>query len=66
VRPLSGASVSMPLVWDEVDQSLDPRNYTIKTAIERMERLGGDPCAQVLEDKPDLSAILQKLAALMG
>ena len=40
VRPLPGASVSMPLVWDEVDQSLDPRKFTIKTAVERMERLG--------------------------
>ncbi|MDP9202236.1 MAG: DNA ligase D, partial [Gemmatimonadota bacterium] len=39
VRPLPGASVSMPLVWDEVDESLDPRAFTIKTAIERMERL---------------------------
>jgi len=66
VRPLPGASVSMPLEWGEVDQSLDPRDYTIKTAIERMERLGGDPCAPVLEDKPDLGAILQRLAGLMA
>lgn len=66
VRPLPGASVSMPLVWEEVDQSLNPRDYTIKTAIERMERLGSDPCAQVLEDKPDLATVLQRLAALMG
>ena len=64
VRPLPGASVSMPLEWHEVDQSLDPRNYTIKNAIERMERLGHDPCAQVLDDKPDLSAVLTKLAGL--
>jgi bifunctional non-homologous end joining protein LigD len=66
VRPLPGASVSMPLEWEEVDQSLDPRDYTIKTAIERMERLGRDPCAPVLEDKPDLGRVLQKLAGLMG
>jgi bifunctional non-homologous end joining protein LigD len=65
VRPLAGASVSMPLEWHEVDQSLNPRNYTIKSAIERMERLGHDPCAQVLEDRPDLSAVLAKLAGLM-
>jgi bifunctional non-homologous end joining protein LigD len=66
VRPLPGASVSMPLEWHEVDQSLDPRNYTIKTAIERMARLGHDPCASVLDDRPDLSLVLQKLAGLMG
>ena len=66
VRPLPGASVSMPLLWDEVNDSLNPRNYTIKTAIDRMERLGGDPCAQVLTDKPDLAAVLTRLGALMA
>src|SRR5678816_3267734 len=58
VRPLQGASVSMPLLWEEVNQSLDPRDFTIKTAIERMERLGRDPAVQVLEDTPDLAAVL--------
>jgi bifunctional non-homologous end joining protein LigD len=66
VRPLPGASVSMPLEWHEVNESLSPRNYTIKNAVERMERLGYDPCVQVLEDKPDLAAILTRLAAMMS
>jgi bifunctional non-homologous end joining protein LigD len=66
VRPLPGASVSMPLVWDEVDQSLDPRAFTIKTAVDRMERLGRDPAVQVLEDKPDLVHVLERLAAMMA
>jgi len=66
VRPLPGASVSMPLTWDEVNQSLDPRAFTIKTAIERMERLGRDPVAQVLDDKPDLSVVLERLAGMMA
>jgi bifunctional non-homologous end joining protein LigD len=61
VRPLPGATVSMPLLWDEVDASLDPRNYTIRNAIERMERLGHDPVARVLEDRPDLAGILDRL-----
>ena len=66
VRPLPGASVSMPLLWDEVNQSLNPRDYTIKTAVERLDRLGYDPCAQVLDDKPDLAAILTRLATLQS
>ena len=66
VRPLPGATVSMPLLWEEVDDSLDPRAFTIKTAIERMERLAGDPVAPVLEEKPDLGAVLEKLAAQMA
>jgi bifunctional non-homologous end joining protein LigD len=65
VRPLPGATVSMPLVWEEVNMSLVPRAFTIKTAVERMERLGSDPMLPVLTDSPDLAAVLGKLAALM-
>ena len=65
VRPLPAASVSMPLHWDEVDQSLDPRQHTIRTAVERMTTLGGDPCARVLEDRPDMASVLARLAAAM-
>src|SRR5207237_10699085 len=57
VRPLPGATVSMPLVWDEVNQSLDPRMFTIKNAVERMERMGMDPVVAVIEEKPDLGAV---------
>ena len=56
----------MPLLWDEVDQSLDPRAFTIKTAVERMERLGRDPAVSVLDDKPDLAKVLERLATMMG
>ena len=65
VRPLPGATVSMPLRWDEVNDSLDPRNYTIRTALERMERLGADPVRPVLEDMPDLGAVLSRLSAVL-
>ena len=34
--------------------------------LERMERLGGDPCAAVLEQKPDLGAALQRLSAVLA
>ena len=66
VRPLPGATVSMPLEWDEVNDSLDPRAFTIKTAVERMERLAADPVAPVVEEKPDLGAVLETLAGLMA
>ena len=62
VRPLPGATVSMPLIWDEVNDWLDPRTYTIANALDRMERLGADPVLPVLDMRPDLTGVLQRLA----
>jgi bifunctional non-homologous end joining protein LigD len=66
VRPLPGASVSMPLMWDEVNDSLNPRDFTIKTAVDRMENLGADPVVPVLEGCPDLVEILGRLATALA
>lgn len=63
VRPLPGAPVSMPLVWDEVDETLDPRAFTIRNALDRMERMGTDPVHGVFDPAPSLHAVLQRLAA---
>jgi len=59
---LPGATVSMPLVWDEVNASLDPKNFTIRNAIDRLDKLGIDPVARVIDEKPDLPRILENLA----
>jgi len=63
VRPLPGATMSMPLTWDEVEPGLDQRrfSFTIKTALERMEQLGRDPVLPVLEERPDLAHVLARL-----
>ncbi len=66
VRPLPGATVSMPLLWNEVDSSLDPRTFTIRNAIDRMERLDKDPVSPVLETKPDLAEVLDHLAGMLA
>jgi bifunctional non-homologous end joining protein LigD len=66
VRPLPGATVSMPLRWEEVNESLDPRHYTIRNAVARMEQMAADPVIAVLESKPDLSGVLGRLAAALS
>jgi bifunctional non-homologous end joining protein LigD len=60
VRPLPGAPVSMPITWEEVNEDLDLKAFTIKTALERMRKVG-DPMAPVLTDKPDLLSALTAL-----
>ncbi|MEX2109589.1 MAG: DNA ligase D [Gemmatimonadaceae bacterium] len=62
VRPLPGATVSTPLQWDEVNESLDPRLFTIKTALDRIGKGAQDPVADVLNQKPDLARVLDQLA----
>ncbi len=64
VRPLPGAPVSMPIRWDEVDNGLDLRAFTIKTAPARMAALGEDPLVPVLWEKPDLLTALGRLAEM--
>jgi DNA primase len=55
----------MPLTWDEVNDDLDPRNYTIKNALDRMEKMGEDPVLPVLTEKPKLAKSLARLDALV-
>jgi DNA primase len=56
----------MPLAWDEVNETLDPKVFTIRNAPERMQRLGTDPVTPVLEIKPDLVSVLDQLAQLLA
>ena len=66
VRPSPGAPVSMPIEWDEVNAKLHNSNWTIKNARKRMEKIGYDPCIKVLDVKPNLMGVLERLNKLIG
>ena len=66
VRPSPGAPVSMPIEWDEVNGRLHNSNWTIANALKRMQKLGHDPVVKVLETKPKLMGVLERLNKLIG
>jgi bifunctional non-homologous end joining protein LigD len=65
-RPVPGALCSAPLLWDEVDETLELRRFTIRTLRERMSVFGRDPLAPVLTETPDLVTALARLSARLA
>lgn len=61
VRPVAGAPVSMPLRWEEVVPDLDPKQFHLRNALDRLTSWPGDPLAPVLSLRPDLAAALTAL-----
>jgi bifunctional non-homologous end joining protein LigD len=59
VRPVSGASVSTPLEWEEVNTKLHPSQFTIKNALQRFEKKG-DLWSPVLGKGVDFKNILKQ------
>jgi bifunctional non-homologous end joining protein LigD len=66
VRPSPGAPVSMPIEWNEVGGKLHNSNFTIANALKRMQKLGHDPVVKVIELKPKLMGVLERLNQRLG
>ncbi len=60
-RESATATVSTPLLWDEVNDSLDPKRFTLRYAVERA-RSAGDPLWALMQEAPVLEAALELLA----
>jgi bifunctional non-homologous end joining protein LigD len=60
VRPKPNAPVSTPLRWDEVDDKLDPGDYTMQVVLDRV-REHGDLYAGVLATRQSLAKALKKI-----
>ena len=60
VRPVPGASVSMPLEWEELDKNLSIETFTMKNALERISRKG-DIMRPLLTARQTLDTAIEKL-----
>ena len=60
VRPRAGAPVSAPLRWDEVNEELDPLDFTMEVVLGRVER-EGDLFEGVLTTRQSLAAALRQV-----
>ena len=60
VRPEPGATVSTPVTWGEVEDGIEPGDFTIVTIHERLARVG-DLFRGVLEEPVDLRPALEAL-----
>jgi bifunctional non-homologous end joining protein LigD len=65
VRAHPGATVSMPLFWDEVHLALDPTRYTLFTALDAIAERG-DPMAGFQDARPDISGAMSRLDAKLA
>lgn len=61
LRPKPGATVSMPLHWDEVKKGLKMSDFTIHNALERLES-EGDIFKPVLGKGIDLKKVIKKFS----
>jgi bifunctional non-homologous end joining protein LigD len=63
LRPKPGATVSMPLHWDELKKGLKMTDFTIRNAIERV-RTEGDLFKDVLGKGIEMEKVLEKTKSL--
>ena len=56
IRARDGAVVSTPIEWDELDDSLDPRVFTVRTVLQRIQARG-DLYAGVLNSRQRLPSV---------
>jgi bifunctional non-homologous end joining protein LigD len=65
-RNRPGATVSVPITWDELSPSLKSDHFTIRNLPERLQKLKKDPWADLPKTKQTITTAMRKrLAALL-
>ncbi|HEA21407.1 MAG TPA: DNA ligase D [Pricia antarctica] len=64
VRPLPTAPVSAPITWDEINDDLSPRTFTIKNLPERIAKVG-NLFAPVLTNVLDMEKALNDVESML-
>jgi len=57
-RARQGAAVSVPLTWDELRVSVDPKSFSVLTVPKRLSKIKGDPWANYWKCRQKLTAQL--------
>jgi len=65
-RARAGAPVSVPLTWDELRGSLDPRSFSVVTVPKRLAKLKADPWAGYWNTHQKLTAQLLRVVSRAG
>jgi len=65
-RAREGAPVSLPITWEELRVSLDPRSFTILTAPRRLAKLKADPWGGYWTCRQKLTAQLLRVVSRAG
>lgn len=66
LRPFPGAPAAVPLRWDEVDASWNPRGTTLDKLFRRLGSMSSDPWADFDEARTTVAVIDGRLRALDG
>jgi bifunctional non-homologous end joining protein LigD len=59
-RARTGAPVSTPLSWEEVEQGVRPEGFTVETLPGRLARLNSDPWAEMAKLRQSIGAAVRR------
>jgi bifunctional non-homologous end joining protein LigD len=64
-RAREGATVSFPITWRDVRESLNPLRFTIDTVVRRLARMRSDPWRSYWSSKQKLTTMMMKAVDLV-